>query len=203
MSEQDNDIKTDAPHECTPPTPPTPPTPDPLDVALAGLKVAIKKLDPKPQQIITTWLTRWSSLLTREKGFSPEYLPYYKRGDIVYIDLGFNVGSEHGGVHYAVIYENGNSKRSNTAVVVPLSSVSAKENTSQSDIYLGENVIPWTPGVKTIAKPNQIRTISKMRILKPLHTGDNKARLSAAHMDAIDARLRALLLKPPPTATKK
>ena len=169
--------------------------PDPLDIALAALKTAIKSLDPKPQQIIITWLTRWSNLLAREKKFSPEYMPYFKRGDIVYVDLGFNVGSEHGGTHYAVIYENNNSKKNKTVVIVPLSSVDDESKASKADVYLGENIIPWTLGVKTVAKPNQIRAISKMRVLKPLLASDKKARLSAEHLTAIDDRLKSLLLK--------
>ncbi|MDR1701486.1 MAG: type II toxin-antitoxin system PemK/MazF family toxin [Sporomusaceae bacterium] len=177
------------------------PTPDPLDVALAGLKAAIKTLDPKPQQIITTWLMRWSNLLTREKGFDPAFLPYFKRGDIVYIDLGFNVGSEHGGVHYAVVYENNNGKRSKTVIVVPLSHVDNENHISKADIYLGEGVIPWTPGIKTIAKPNQIRAVSKMRILKPLLANDKVAKLKGEHLNAIDNRLKELLLKPETVST--
>ena len=85
--------------------------PDPLDIALAGLKAAVIKLPLKTQSIITDWIIRWSNLLIREKMFNPEYLTYFKRGDIVYVDLGFNVGSEHGGIHYAAIYEHNNSKK--------------------------------------------------------------------------------------------
>jgi len=179
---------------------------DSLDIALASLKAVIMTLDPKPQQILSAWITRWGNFLKREKGFDPEFMPFFKRGDIVYVDLGFNVGSEHGGVHYAVIYENNNSRRSKTVVVIPLSSVADKANTASVDIYLGENVVPWTPGVKTIAKPSQIRAISKMRILKPLTASDSKVKMSAAHMDTIDYRLSELLLKPPaksPTNSKK
>ncbi len=169
---------------------------DPLEAALARLKAVIKKLKPKTQRSLITWITHWSNLLTRENTFDPTFLPYFKRGDIVYIDLGFNVGSEHGGIHYAVVYENNNSKKNNTVIVVPLSHVDDENDTSNADIYLGEGVIPWTPGVKTIAKPNQIRAVSKMRILKPLVNNDKTARMSAVHLTAIDNRLKALLLKP-------
>jgi len=177
---------------------PTPP-PDPLDAALAGLKAAIKTLAPKSQQMVIDWLIRWGNLIVREKKFDPQYVPYFKRGDIVYVDLGFNVGSEHGGVHYAAIYEYSNNKKNKNVVVVPLSSVYDETKISHADLYLGDDIIPWTPGVKTIAKPNQIRSISKMRILKPLSAGDSKAKLKAEHLDKIDAKLKELLFKPEPT----
>jgi mRNA-degrading endonuclease toxin of MazEF toxin-antitoxin module len=178
------------------------PTPEPLDAALTGLKAAIMKLPPKTQLSITEWIVKWSNLISREKGFNPEYMPYFKRGDIVYVDLGFNVGSEHGGIHYAVIYDNNNSKKNKNVVIIPLSSVDDEASTSKADVFLGENIIPWTPGVKTVAKPNQIRSISKMRILKPLVANDKTARLKSAHLNEIDNKLKVLLLKPAPTASK-
>ena len=171
------------------------PTPEPLDVALAALKAAIKTLPAKPQQLITDWILRWSNLIARERQFDPEHLPYFKRGDIVYVDLGFNIGSEHADVHYAVVYENNNSKKNKNVVIIPLSSIADENKVSRVDLYLGDDVIPWTPGVKTIAKPNQIRSISKMRILKPLLAKDKVARLESEHLNAIDDKLKELLLK--------
>jgi len=170
--------------------------PDPVDIALSKLSVVIKALDPKPKKLITDWLMSWAKLLAREKLFDPTYLPYYKRGDIVYIDLGFNIGSEHGGIHYAAVYENNNSKKNKNVVIIPLSSVDDEKKVSTTDIYLGEDVIPWTPGVKTIAKVNQIRSVSKMRILKPLLAKDKKTRLKTEHLNLIDNKLKELLLKP-------
>ena len=169
--------------------------PDPLDAALAKLKVAIKTLIPKKQQLIADWIVRWGNLIVRENEFNPEHLPYFKRGDIVYVDLGVNVGSEHADIHYAVVYEHNNSKKNKNIVIIPLSSIDDEKKVSPVDLYLGDNVIPWTPGIKTIAKPNQIRSISKMRILKPLFVNDKVARLKAEHLDAIDNKLKALLFK--------
>lgn len=174
---------------------PTPSGIDPLDVALTQLKVAILTLHPKVQSIITEWLVKWSKYIVREKRFDSQFLPYFKRGDIVYVDLGFNIGSEHGGVHYAIVYENNNSKKNKNVIIIPLSSIDEGDTVSSVDLYLGDDIIPWTPGVKTIAKPNQIRSISKMRIIKPLTVKDKTTRLKSEHLNLIDNKLKEILMK--------
>jgi mRNA-degrading endonuclease toxin of MazEF toxin-antitoxin module len=173
------------------------PTPNPLDTALAGLKAAIVSLPQKKQAIITDWIVKWSRYLRNERTFKPDYIPRYKRGDVVYVDFGFNVGHEFGGIHYAAVLEHGNNKSNGNIIVIPLTSLDAGKtaaDVSASDLYLGADVISWT-SLDTVAKPNQMRAVSKMRILKPLKKDDKRARLSPAHLDLIDERLKQIMLK--------
>ncbi|MCL2003264.1 MAG: type II toxin-antitoxin system PemK/MazF family toxin [Oscillospiraceae bacterium] len=175
------------------------PTPDALDVALDKLKATISKLSPKRQDIITKWIVRWNRYLTLEDTFKPEYIPRYKRGDIVYVDFGFNVGNEYGGVHYAAVLEHDNSKTGGNIMVIPLTSLELGKtpaDVAKADLYLGSNIISWTP-FDTVAKPAQIRAVSKMRIIRPLKKGDQWARLSPAHLDAIDNRIKQMIIKKP------
>ena len=175
-------------------------TPDPLDVALAELKAAIVKLHPKKQGIIIKWLNKWNRYLSLENTFKPEYVPRYKRGDIVYVDFGFNIGNEYGGVHYAAVLEHDNHKTNGNIIVVPLTSLDTGKTIAdipQADLYLGGGIIPWTP-FDTIAKPSQIRAVSKMRIIKPLKKGDQWARLLPEHLDMIDNRIRQTIMKTTP-----
>jgi len=177
--------------------------PDPLDAALAGLKAVIITLPSKKRDIITKWLVKWGRYLSREDSFKPEYVPRFKRGDVVYVDFGFNVGAEYGGVHYAAVLEHDNNKTNGNIMVVPLTSLEAGKtpaDVAQADLYIGGGVIPWTQ-LDTIAKPSQIRAVSKMRIIKPLRKGDKRARLSPAHLDAIDGRIMQTIMKPAPTKT--
>ena len=90
----------------------------------------------------------------------------YKRGDIVFAHFGYNIGSELGGKHYAVVVENDNNNASKTVVVVPISSIdnNREKPLHSSEVYLGE-VIPGSK-VKSYAMPMQIRAISKLRIIK-------------------------------------
>ncbi|MCL2071601.1 MAG: hypothetical protein FWH07_05130, partial [Oscillospiraceae bacterium] len=72
---------------------------------------------------------------------------------------------------------------------------------SRADLYLGEDVIDWTSSA-TVAKPTQIRAISKMRIIKPLKKGDNRARLTPEHLDLIDSRVKQSIMKNSPVDKK-
>ena len=179
-------------------TPASAPPPDPLDAALAGLKAVIVKLPAKKRDIITKWIVKWSWYLSHEDSFKPEYVPRFRRGDIVYVDFGFNVGAEYGGVHYAAVLEHDNNKTNGNIMVVPLTSLETGKtpaDVAQADLYIGGGVIPWAP-LDTIAKPAQIRAVSKMRIIKPLRKGDKRARLTPAHLDAIDERIKQTIMKP-------
>jgi len=163
-----------------------------LDKALENLKAAILSRPPKKQQLLVDWLNKWSRLLQSEDTFMPSSLPYYKRGDIIYADFGFNVGAEYGGVHYAVVMEVDNNKANRNILVVPLTSNTSGQPVSRNDVFLGNDVITWKEA-GTVAKPNQIRAISKMRILKPVKAGDRLARLSGAQLQLIDNKLKEFL----------
>ena len=45
-------------------------------------------------------------MLKREVNFAPFFFKKYSRGDIVKVNLGFNIGSEQGGLHYAIVVED-------------------------------------------------------------------------------------------------
>jgi mRNA-degrading endonuclease toxin of MazEF toxin-antitoxin module len=178
----------------------TAPPPDPLDIALAGLKTAILNMPSKTQTIIIDWIIKWSRYLRLESTFKPEYIPRYKRGDIVYVDFGFNVGNEYGGIHYAAVLEVHNHKGNGNIIIIPLTSLDTdktKDDVPSSDLYLGSGIIPWTQA-DTVAKPSQIRAISKIRIIKPLKKADKWVRLTETHLNLIDHRIKQTILRPPP-----
>ncbi|MCM1166719.1 MAG: type II toxin-antitoxin system PemK/MazF family toxin [Lachnospiraceae bacterium] len=168
-----------------------------LEIALNDLKNTILNKPPKKQQILTQWLKKWCVFLRREDNFNPKFLPFYKRGDIVYADFGFNVGAEFGGIHYAVVIENNNNKSNGNIVVVPLTSLDpgkSVEDIPKTDVYIGDNIIGWTNSA-TIAKPNQIRAISKIRICKPTTPKDKKATLNGSQLQLIDDKLDQIIKK--------
>lgn len=166
-----------------------------LDIALEKLKTVIESKPPKVKKILTDWINTWSNFLLRETNFSPNFMPYYKRGDVVYVDFGFNVGTEYGGVHYAVVLENNNNKTNGNIIVVPLTSLDPEKNPediSSVDVYIGNNIIGWTNSA-TVAKPNQIRSICKMRIIKPLTSKDKRVRLTGEQLQIIDKKLQQFI----------
>ncbi|MGG7160254.1 type II toxin-antitoxin system PemK/MazF family toxin [Clostridium baratii] len=76
----------------------------------------------KAQKIIP-WIKIYTQYLKFEETFNPYKLPNYKKGDIIRVNFGFNVGNELGGVHFAVVLENKNKRTSGTLTVIPLSSL--------------------------------------------------------------------------------
>lgn len=76
----------------------------------------------KKANLISYWLKNFSSYIEFEEKFSPERLIRYSRGNIVRVNLGFNVGKEMGGLHYAVVLDNDNKRNADVVTIVPLSS---------------------------------------------------------------------------------
>lgn len=119
-------------------------------------KRAIKKLnntlekfinDPTPKaskhlkkaNLISYWLESYSTYLEWEENFDPKRIIAYKRGDVIKVDFGFNIGSEHGGLHYAVVLDKYNKHNSPVVTVVPLSS-GTKDSVYERDVFLGNEL---------------------------------------------------------------
>lgn len=89
------------------------------------------------------WLKDWNRFLSFEDRFSPAKLKRYKRGEVIRAHLGFNVGSEYGGLHYCVVLDKNNSKNSPVITIIPLTSLKDKtdpNNLYPGNVYLGEEV---------------------------------------------------------------
>lgn len=104
--------------------------------------------DPNPKvggkaDKLSYWLEDWVTFLNFENEFSPSSLRTYKRGEIIKAHLGYNVGSEEGGLHYCVVIEKNNSKNSPVLTVVPLTSLKQKNDINhlhKGCIYLGNEL---------------------------------------------------------------
>lgn len=94
----------------------------------------------KKAYLISSWLQQFVSFTSFEKQFDPIKNISYKRGNIVKVNLGFNIGCELGGPHYAVVLDKHNKHSSDTITIVPL--VSAKENKAiyERDVFLGNEL---------------------------------------------------------------
>lgn len=77
----------------------------------------------KRASVLSFWLSDYTSMLTNEANFDPKKLINYKRGQIVKVHLGYNIGSEEGGLHYCVVIGNNGTLSSPVLTVVPLTSI--------------------------------------------------------------------------------
>ena len=102
--------------------------------------------DPKNQKrasLLSYWLSDYAKMLRKEDTFDPKKLIRYKRGQIVKVHLGYRIGSEEGGLHYAIVVENSNPLSSDVVTVIPLTSLKPKHNSNnlhRGEIYLGNEV---------------------------------------------------------------
>lgn len=167
------------------------------DSALQRLDVSFNKhielLEYKKCNLLAYWIKDFSEYHDNEKNFNPASLKKFKRGDIVQANLGFNVGSEFGGLHYCVVVNNTDNYHSNTLNIVPLSS--AKENkiyNKKTCVDLGDELYnlllkKFDVGMKelssVILNPNGINSLDpvelkkisqKLELLKKLQSGLEK-----------------------------
>lgn len=163
---------------------------------ISRIKATINSLNPKQQHLLAEWLYVWCSYIKNEKTFLPQKLKYYKRGEVVLANFGYNVGSELGGAHYAVVVENNNNKTSNTVTVVPVSSLQSSKKESElhhSEVFLGK-IIPDSDKL-SYAMPLQIRAISKLRIIKPKTSADGVYKISNEKLSEIDEKIKQLFTR--------
>ena len=88
---------------------------------------------------IVQWIKQWLEFLKFEKNFNPNNLKRYNFGEIVFVNLGFNVGQEFGGPHYALVLNKHDIKLKGVITIVPLSSLKDKDKNKLGDrLYLGD-----------------------------------------------------------------
>lgn len=83
--------------------------------------------------LISNWLKEYTRYIEFEEKFLPNKNIAYKRGNVLKVNFGFNVGSEFGGMHYAVVIDKKNQHNSPVITVVPLTSKN-KEHITNVDI---------------------------------------------------------------------
>lgn len=105
-----------------------------IDNVLAEIKnTMMNEMDPKKAEKLCYWLNQWGAdYLKNEQNFDYMSLMRYKRGSIVRANFGFKIGSEQGGLHYAVVLDNRNNKSNRVLMVVPIESL--PDNKKPEDI---------------------------------------------------------------------
>ena len=103
----------------------------------------IKQVQQAKSEKISYWILNWIEYLKREENFTPKRMLKYKRGSIVKVHLGFNVGSEEGGLHYAIVLDSHNDLSNPLMTVVPLTSVKQHvdiNNLPKNQLFIGDDI---------------------------------------------------------------
>lgn len=96
--------------------------------------------DSKKANLISYWLKEYARYIKSEKTFDPKKQENYKRGDIVKVNLGFNIGNEEGGLHYAIVVNNPD-KSSGLVTIIPLTSRKNTTSLHYSEVSLGRSLV--------------------------------------------------------------
>ena len=164
-----------------------------LSVAVKMFKDTVLKLSTKKILILADWLVKWCLYLQNELIFEPKTLKSYKQREIILIDFGFNVGSEFGGRHYAVVLEKNNNPSSGVILVAPITSYNPEKGCHPTNVDLGVGVInDYDKGVAVVM--NQIRYVSKMRIEKPKTSAEKVQRVSKDKFEEIVEKINRKIL---------
>ena len=94
----------------------------------------------KKANLLSYWLKDFFKYIEQEETFDSSFLKEYSRGDIIKVNLGFNVGNEEGGLHYCVVLDKKNAKSYSTITVVPISSLKDTSKPQKTSIFLGEEI---------------------------------------------------------------
>lgn len=89
------------------------------------------------------WLEDYITFLNFETDFKPDKMRRYKRGEIIKVHLGYNIGSEEGGLHYCAVLDKENSIYNPVITVVPLTSVKPWTDLAKlhkTEVYLGNEL---------------------------------------------------------------
>lgn len=179
---------------------------------LDKIKDKIKFLPVDKSRMYVDWLIAKSDMVLKEMMFSPSSLKSYSRGEVVYVDLGYNVGNEYGGLHYVLVLRD-SSKTNPVLNVIPLTSFKISEEKltelgvekekdltdeqikkiiHRDSLYLGNISGLPSSAKKSIALVNQIITISKIRIKSPKSPRQPVFKVSNDILDAIDEKVFSL-----------
>ena len=102
------------------------------DDAIKRLNLSFMKhidlMEYKKSNLLAYWITDYANYHDNEKNFDYSKIVKFKRGSIIKVNLGFNVGNELGGLHYCVVISKYDSPKSGILNVIPLTSTKKAES---------------------------------------------------------------------------
>lgn len=94
----------------------------------------------KKANLISYWIKDYVKMINFEEKFDPTRNIAYKRGNIVKLNFGFNIGAEYGGLHYGVVLDMKNDRNSPVVTVIPLTSLKEGSDIHKNSVDLGNDI---------------------------------------------------------------
>lgn len=112
-----------------------------MNTYLESLENSDNLRDKKKLSLISYWMKDYFNYLKKEVNFNPRSLKRYERGDIIKVNLGYNIGSEEGGLHYGIVLDKNNALNSSVITIIPLTSIKNDDSEAhENDIVLGNEI---------------------------------------------------------------
>lgn len=162
----------------------------------------------KKSDLLAYWINDFAKYHDEERIFDITKSGIHSRGDVIKVNLGFNIGNELGGLHYCIVLNKYDNTRNGALNVIPLTSRKDGKKYDSSSVNLGKELYnvfqekiekekqKYIKKMKneiskmkkdSIALINQITTISKQRIFKD--TIRRNVKVSGESLDLIDKQI--------------
>ena len=99
-----------------------------INKAFNNYKKIINQKLPFKFSYLDEWMLKSSNLLLKETKNINQRYRVYKRGTLIKVDFGVNLGSEMSQVHFAIVLSKNDNPRNNVLTVLPLTSKAKKSN---------------------------------------------------------------------------
>lgn len=136
---------------------------DKIDVACERFK-KVKKTNITKFEKLDDWLEKESSIFEAETLVNKTQYPKFKRGQIIKVDFGVNIGSELSHTHFAIVLNFDDTTYNDNITVIPITSKNGYMRIPLGKIL--KKAIPNTKkyGLDCYGVLTQIKTISKKRV---------------------------------------
>ena len=139
---------------------------------------------------LDSWLEKESTIFEHEtQKFINTYLKY-KRGQLIKIDFGVNIGTELSHTHFAIVLNDDDTIHTDNITVIPLTSKSGYKRINLGNIVKNSNNAKKYQN-NTYGIITQIKTVSKKRIL----LNNNKYVCDSSIMSKINTAILNYLIK--------
>ena len=94
----------------------------------------------KKSELLAYWIYDFAEYHDEERTFNIAKSGMYSRGDVIKVNLGFNIGNELGGLHYCIVLNKYDNTRNGALNVIPLTSRKDNKRYDSSSVNLGQEL---------------------------------------------------------------
>ena len=94
----------------------------------------------KKSDLLAYWINDFAKYHDEERTFDITKSGMYSRGDVIKVNLGFNIGNELGGLHYCIVLNKYDNTRNGALNVIPLTSRKDGKKYDSSSVNLGKEL---------------------------------------------------------------